>query len=86
MIKKKLLIITTGGTIAMKYDDEFGIVQNDELIDYLENFPQIRDIALISVEEFSNIPSPYITPELMLKLAKLVEDRIIEFLRNKKVV
>lgn len=79
MKKKKLLIVTTGGTIAMKYDDEFGIVPNDELCDYLENFPQIKDLAEISVMEFSNIPSPYMTPQMMLELAKFVEEKIIEF-------
>lgn len=79
MIKKKLLVITTGGTIAMKYDDEFGVIQNDELTAYLGNFPQIRDIAQIEVYEFTNIPSPYITPETMFKLARLVEDKILEY-------
>jgi L-asparaginase len=79
MKKKNLLIIITGGTIAMKYDEESGIVQNDEMGDYLLNFPQIRNVADIDVIEFSNIPSPYINPELMLKLAKLVEEKIIEY-------
>ncbi|MCF7918539.1 MAG: asparaginase [Candidatus Cloacimonetes bacterium] len=78
-MKKKLLVITTGGTIAMKYDDEFGVIQNDELTAYLGNFPQIRDIAQIEVYEFTNIPSPYITPETMFKLARLVEDKILEY-------
>jgi len=63
----------------MRYDDEFGIVQNDELVDYLLNFPQIRNVADIEVKEFSNLPSPYLSPEIMLKLAKLIEEKIIEF-------
>lgn len=79
MFKKKLLIITTGGTIAMKYDDEFGIVQNNELRSYLENFPQIKDQAQINVLEYDNIPSPFMTPHKMLELANLVDEKIIEY-------
>ena len=79
MKKKNLLIITTGGTIAMRYDEEFGIVQNDELVEYLLNFPQIRDVADIEVLEFANVPSPFIDPELMFGLAKLVNEKIIEY-------
>lgn len=79
MIKKKLLIITTGGTIAMRYDDEFGVVQNDELVDYLLNFPQLKHVADIDVFEFSNLPSPYITPELMFRLASVIEEKVIEY-------
>lgn len=76
---KKLLIITTGGTIAMRYDDEIGIVQNDELVEYLLNFPQIKNVADIDVCEFSNLPSPYIGPEMMYDLAELVDEKIIEY-------
>jgi len=79
MKKKNLLIITTGGTIAMRYDEEFGIVQNDELVDYLLNFPQIRNVADIDVLEYANVPSPYIDPELMLGLAKTVDEKVIEY-------
>jgi len=63
----------------MKYDEEFGIVPNDELDEYLLNFPQIRNVADITVMEFTNLPSPYIDPPLMFRLSKLVEEKIIEY-------
>lgn len=73
MDKKKILIITTGGTIAMKYDDEFGVVSNNELVEMLHSFPQLEDVAEIVLHEFTNVPSPYITPEKMMELAELIE-------------
>ncbi|MCK4956565.1 MAG: asparaginase [Candidatus Cloacimonetes bacterium] len=75
MEKKKILIITTGGTIAMKFDEEFGVVSNNELVEMLHSFPQLDDVAEIVLHEFTNIPSPYMTPEKMLELAKLIEQK-----------
>jgi L-asparaginase len=74
-MKKRVLIITTGGTIAMKFDKNFGILPNDELIEMLHSFPQISEVAKIKVHQFTNVPSPYVTPEIMLKLAKLVQQK-----------
>ncbi|MFC1887729.1 asparaginase [Candidatus Cloacimonadota bacterium] len=78
-MKKRILIITTGGTIAMGYDKNFGILPNNELIEMLHSFPQLSDVAKISVHEFTNIPSPHITPEIMLELAKLVQEKLKKF-------
>ncbi|PID27506.1 MAG: L-asparaginase [Candidatus Cloacimonadota bacterium] len=78
-MKKKILIITTGGTIAMKYDEEKGIVPAPDLVEFLTTFPQINDIAEIEVLEFSNIPSPFVTPEIMNKLARLVDLKILDY-------
>ena len=74
-MKKKVLIITTGGTIAMKYDEEFGVVSNNELVEMLHSFPQLQDVAEIEIYEFTNVPSPYMTPEMMMELAALVEEK-----------
>jgi L-asparaginase len=75
-MNKNILIVTTGGTIAMKFDENFGVLPNNELVQMLKSFPQLSDIAKIDVFEFTNIPSPYITPEIMLDLAKLVEKKL----------
>jgi L-asparaginase len=74
-MKKKVLIITTGGTIAMKYDEEFGVISNNELVEMLHSFPQLQDVAEIEIYEFTNIPSPYMTPEIMMDLAALIEEK-----------
>lgn len=78
-MRKRILIITTGGTIAMKFDKNFGVLPNNELIEMLHSFPQLNDVAEIMVNEFTNIPSPYMTPEKMLELGKLVEEKVIDF-------
>jgi L-asparaginase len=78
-MNKKILIITTGGTIAMKLNSSFGVVPNEEFVERLKTFPHLDQLAHIDVLEFSNVPSPYITPLKMLELAKVVDDKIVEY-------
>ena len=70
----KVVIFTTGGTIAMRYDPAIGgivpAVSGPELI---EAVPPLADICPVEVREFSNIPSPHMTPKRMLDLARQVE-------------
>jgi L-asparaginase len=77
-MKKKILIITTGGTIAMKFDSAVGIVPSNQLLEFLKSFTQLREVAEIGIYEFSNIPSPHMTPELMFQLAKVIDNEIIK--------
>ncbi|MDN5353761.1 MAG: L-asparaginase [Candidatus Cloacimonadota bacterium] len=78
-MKKKILLITTGGTIAMKYNSPVGIVPDDEFVDHLRSYPQLENLAFIHVAEFSNIPSPYMNSELMMRLVRFVEDKIEDY-------
>ena len=78
-MKKKVLIITTGGTISMRYDNEMGIIPDNNLVELLANFPQLTNAAEIEVFEFSNMPSPHITPRRMFELAKLVDTMIKDY-------
>ncbi|HHT24344.1 MAG TPA: asparaginase [Clostridiaceae bacterium] len=79
---KKIIILSTGGTIAMKYDEKIGAnvpaVSGKELIAAI---PSLKDAGDIEVVEFSNIPSPHMTPKLMLdlrdKIDELLEDETI---------
>lgn len=69
---KKILVLHTGGTIAMKEDILTGGVSPDvtnPLMDAALEIP--TDIQLI-VEDIFNLPSPQITPEHML----LIKERI----------
>lgn len=68
----KLVIITTGGTIAMRNDPELGCVPAVEGRDLIQAVPGLAEFDL-EVVEFSNLPSPHMTPELMFQLASLVE-------------
>lgn len=78
MNTSKVVIISTGGTIAMRYDPVrkgiFPAVTGQELV---EAIPPLADICSIEIVEFSNIPSPHMTPQLMLKLAQKVEEILV---------
>ncbi len=78
-MKKRILIVTTGGTIAMKFEEDKGVVPGVDPIGFLKSFPQLLHTAEIEVFEYSNIPSPYMTPEKMFDLARQVDIKIIDF-------
>lgn len=72
---KKVIILTTGGTIAMKYDQDKGgfvpAVTGDELVEVI---PDLKNHAKVQVVEFSNVPSPHMTPELMCQLKNKADE------------
>lgn len=75
---KKIIVITTGGTIAMKYDPVTdGLVPAVSGTDLLEAVPTLKKVASVEVVEFSNVPSGYITPAMMGDLAALA-DKVAE--------
>ncbi len=78
-MKKKILIITTGGTIAMRYEQDTGVIPSDDLVNFLQSFPQLSIVADITIHEFSNIPSPHMTPEAMFKLGKFIDISIVDY-------
>lgn len=71
---KHIIIITTGGTIAMKEDPASGelvpAVSGEELAATVRGIDNWADIE---VREFSNIPSEFMTPEKMLEIARLID-------------
>ncbi|MBQ5859475.1 MAG: asparaginase [Selenomonadales bacterium] len=73
---KKIILISTGGTIAMRFDQEkqclVPAVSGAELI---EAVPELSAELPLEVVEFSNIPSPHMTPSRMLALAKEIDRR-----------
>lgn len=78
-MKKNILIITTGGTIAMQKNQNNVVLPTNNLIKLIHSFPQINEKAKIRTIEYSNIPSPHMTPEKIFKLAKLVDKKIENF-------
>ncbi len=74
---KKVAIIFTGGTISMKIDPRIQAaipaLSSKEILTMVTNIEKFADIEIIS---FDNLPSPHITPALMMKLSKLVKDTI----------
>ncbi|BAB05343.1 asparaginase [Halalkalibacterium halodurans] len=72
---KKVLVIHTGGTIAM-HEDEKGGVQPKETNPLFATVESLTSIASIEVDDFLNIPSPHMTPELMFQLAERLKSRV----------
>lgn len=73
----KIAVITTGGTISMRYDAALGgavpAVSGEEL---LEMVPGLRDIAKLELIEFANIPSCHLTPDTMFKLCHIIQETL----------
>lgn len=71
---KKVVVITTGGTIAMKFDPEKnGLVPAVSGEDLIDAVPALNKAAAIEVAEFSNVPSGHITPKQMFSLSRMVD-------------
>lgn len=77
--KPKIVVITTGGTIAMRSDPaKGGLVPAIAGSDLIAAIPHLGDICTIDVREFSNIPSAHMTPSLMRDLAVMLEAALSE--------
>ena len=63
----------------MKQNSPVGVVPNNEFAKHLKAFPNLTNVAAIDVLEFSNVPSPYISPHDMLSLSKLVDEKSEEY-------
>lgn len=69
---KEILVLHTGGTISMSADDSGAVAPTDT--NPMAGFEALFDHQFkITSEEFSNIPSPHMTPEVMLALNKRIE-------------
>lgn len=75
MARDKVVIVTTGGTIAMR-DEGAGaqpVLSGQDLIDQL---PALNDDTEIEVEVFSNVPSSHLTTKQLWRLQKTVSERL----------
>lgn len=73
----KVAIIFTGGTISMKIDQEINAaipaLNSDELISMVKNIEKIAEIEAIN---FANVPSPHITPEMMMEISLMIKELV----------
>ena len=76
-MKNKVLVIFTGGTIAMKVDEESGgaipELGSSELMTMVGEISKYTDVETI---DFCNIPSPHMTPKIMFELSKVINEEI----------
>ena len=74
----KVVVISTGGTIAMKSFPGRGTVPALSGTDLIEAIPQLVQLGEVEVREFANLPSPHMTPKTMFNLARMVEKVLAE--------
>jgi len=72
--KKKVIVFTTGGTIAMKFDPKVnGLVPAVSGADLAAAVPGLDQLADVEVREFSNHASCAMTPQKMFDLSNMIE-------------
>ncbi|MDV2683434.1 asparaginase [Alkalihalophilus lindianensis] len=72
---KKILVLHTGGTIAMQ-EDEHGAVTPNLVNPLYSTIESLSSIASVVVDDYLNIPSPHMTPSLMVNLAHRLKERV----------
>lgn len=71
---KKVAIVFNGGTISMKVDERIkAAVPSLNGEDIMAMVTGIEEYAEIESHNFSSLPSPYMTPALMLDLANMIK-------------
>ncbi|TLS35610.1 asparaginase [Pseudalkalibacillus caeni] len=73
---KKVLVLHTGGTIAMSEDRETGAVKPGYENPLNVTIKDLINTVDISIDDYLNLPSPHMTPELMFKLLNRVEEKV----------
>jgi len=63
----------------MKASGTAGVVPSPDFAQFLSQFPQLNGVANVEVMDYLNVPSPYMTPQMMLDLAKLIDIKIMDF-------
>ncbi|NLC04790.1 MAG: asparaginase [Tissierellia bacterium] len=73
----KVVIIFTGGTISMRIDPTLHAaipsLNSEEIMAMVTNIEKFAEIEIVN---FANLPSPHITPTIMMDLAKIVKQNI----------
>jgi len=72
-MKKKVLILSTGGTLGMRGNDGGPLKPNKVLSDLMIWVPELAEYADISLEILADLDSSLITPDLWLTLARRIE-------------
>ena len=74
----KVLVIFTGGTIAMTIDPQIhAAIPSLNADDIISTITNIKNYADIEVMNFCNLPSPHISPKIMMELAEVVKKNIV---------
>jgi len=75
-MKKRILVIHTGGTISMEEDSETGTVGLSSEHPIKKHANELFEDVEFLIEEPFNLPSPHITAKEMLHIKKMIEARL----------
>ena len=74
---KKIAVVFNGGTISMKVDEKIKAavpsLSGEEIMSMVTG---VENYAEIISYNFSSLPSPHITPELMMKLSNFIQELV----------
>ncbi|SHJ56064.1 asparaginase [Clostridium cavendishii DSM 21758] len=74
---KKIAVVFNGGTISMKVDERIqAAVPSLTAEEIMAMVTGIEGFAKIESHSFSSLPSPHITPDIMLDLSKFVQELV----------
>ncbi|MBN2363035.1 asparaginase [candidate division WOR-3 bacterium] len=75
---KKIYIIATGGTIQMRKETGKGVIPAYIGEDILKNLILPDENFKLEFDEFSNVPSPWIKPEDMMRISEKINSLALE--------
>ena len=74
---KKIAVVFNGGTISMKVDEKIKAavpsLSGEEIMSMVTG---VENYAEIESYNFSSLPSPHVTPKLMLKLSNFIQELV----------
>ncbi|MFD3446129.1 asparaginase [Microbacteriaceae bacterium 4G12] len=73
---KKILVLHTGGTIAMEEDHETGVVKQQVHNPLLQGLPGLSKEMDLVTEDVFHLPSPHMTPKEMLQLQQMIDEKV----------
>src|SRR5262245_46832526 len=75
----RVFVLSTGGTIASKYDaGKGGLVPALTGAQLVEAVPELKNVERIEVEQIANVFSADITPEIWLKLSRRANELLAD--------
>ncbi|MDA1038536.1 MAG: asparaginase [bacterium] len=79
-MKKKILIVSYGGTIVMVVDEgKKAIVPANNIEEIFENVPRLGEYADVDFEILSNVDSTNVTPDDWTRIALFLSDKMDEY-------
>ncbi|QQE72784.1 asparaginase [Brevibacillus composti] len=76
-MQKKVLVINTGGTIAMSIDESERVKpQEEHAVEKIQ--PLLQRYADVTMINYLNLPSPHMTPEIMNQLRLFIQEELMQ--------